>query len=900
MSEMKTFVFTDIVQSVTLKGQMAGRSDAERDVAYVGSILSPHRRRIEAGLEAEGGRVVSTAGDGHFLVFSNTIAAATWAVQVQQAHHETPINTPQGDQVQVRMSLHVGFPQADPSDPDNFIGRVVDYAARLNDYATGGQILISAAALGLLKDAGLEGVSFHPHGERDLRGIGGVEVFELLYDDAGPRPTRDKPKAADRRDWTVLPATMGLTEYSEQGGSAGAATRLQPHRSSPAKRRLGNYELDQLLGAGGMGDVYKAHHVQFDRVRAIKVIKPHFLESGNQGIIRRFYREIKAVGALDHPNIVVAVDSSAPTDATHYLVMEYVHGVSAEDLVKKTGPLEIADACEVIRQSAVGLQYISTQGMVHRDIKPSNLMLTLEEQRRSSELDAAQSPPEPLVKILDLGLALLIDEDQPRLTQMDHGAMGTAMYMSPEQWKTTSVDIRSDIYSLGCSLYHLLTGSPPYYDSDLKPERAHERLAPPSARVRNDVPKALDAVLKRMMAKSPDARYQSPAEVAEALAPFAAGADLATLIRQNQAPDHDAATVGGGHSDTRAGSDRGRDTVSGRRRIDAGSWRSYNDARPAWRRWAGPVATLAVLVGVGLFAWGTIAGLQASNRAQRKDQLANLAAAMAPQLDGEITSRINALQGFANNADLRQAMLALTDSPDSWQGVQRLIDQQFLQHAENLPSNSWFITDATGQQIARSPASDSIGNTYWQRDYFHGQGIGLPDDAERPQPLAGPHLSSVYRSDSTNQLKVAFSVPIENGERRPEDRKVLGVLGMSIELGDFKLLEDSKMLTRPLELVLVDLRQGEVEGVSEKGLILHTPDLDRFKRAFRLPEPTLKEIEASIQGDRYRSEDRVLEGYPELLGRSGAKYWGGYLPVDVPSQAQPDAKWLVIIQEPEP
>ncbi len=312
MSDMKTFVFTDIVRSVTLKGQMAGRSDAERDEAYVSTILTPHRQRIETGLEHNGGRVVSTAGDGHFLVFANTINAAAWAVEVQQAHEAAPIRTPSGEQVQVRMGLHVGFPQADPNDPDNFIGRVVDYAARLSDYATGAQVLVSAAALGLLKDAGLEGVRFHPHGERELRGIGGVEVYELLYDNHGPRPHATNPRRSTAAQWSVLPATMGLTEYALHGEAGASATSLSPRRVGALKRRLGNYELEELLGAGGMGDVYRARHVQFDRVRAIKVIKPHFLESGNQGVINRFYREIKAVGALDHPNIVVAIDSSAP------------------------------------------------------------------------------------------------------------------------------------------------------------------------------------------------------------------------------------------------------------------------------------------------------------------------------------------------------------------------------------------------------------------------------------------------------------------------------------------------------------------------------------------------------------------------------------------------------------
>ncbi len=137
----------------------------------------------------------------------------------------------------------------------------------------------------------------------------------------------------------------------------------------------------------------KARHSQFGRVCAVKVIKQHFVEAGHDEVIRRFYQEIKAVGALEHPNIVVAIDSSAPTDSVHYLVMEYIEGVGADELVARHGPLSVADACEIARQAARGLAYIHQHGMVHRDIKPSNLMLTL---ARAEDWRAALSRPRRL------------------------------------------------------------------------------------------------------------------------------------------------------------------------------------------------------------------------------------------------------------------------------------------------------------------------------------------------------------------------------------------------------------------------------------------------------------------------------------------------------------------------
>src|SRR5262245_10324360 len=136
MAELKTFLFTDIVRSVELKSEMSGRSDAERDEAFIAQVLTHHRLRIERELAGLGGRVVSTAGDGHFLVFSDTILAARWAIGVQESHRDEPIRTPKGSMVEVRVSMHLGIPQIDPRDPNNFVGKPVDYAARLNEYAT--------------------------------------------------------------------------------------------------------------------------------------------------------------------------------------------------------------------------------------------------------------------------------------------------------------------------------------------------------------------------------------------------------------------------------------------------------------------------------------------------------------------------------------------------------------------------------------------------------------------------------------------------------------------------------------------------------------------------------------------------------------------------------------------
>ena len=551
MAELKTFLFTDICRSVDLKNEMTGRSMTERDQAFIQTILTPHRQRIVEHLEEHGGRIVSTAGDGHFLVFDNTIQAAQWAIDVQESHRDDPIVTPGGGHVEVRISVHVGVPQIDPADPDNFVGKTVDYASRLNDYANGGQILVSRSVMAILEDVGLDGISLHLHGRRQLKGIGRVEVHELVYEEkTGPREMRQHPSTHHSdRQWTVLPTAL----FDEPAGSIGELPEGSDMMlASPPLRRVGNYELEELLGSGGMGDVYKARHIQFDRVRAVKVIKPQFVASGHMDVISRFYHEIKVIGALEHKNIVVAIDSSSPSDRIHYLVMEYIDGVGLQELVEQHGPLDVPDACEAIRQAARGLGYIHRNNMVHRDIKPSNLMLTLVEGDDLTSVPGSDSSvvPESLygvVKILDLGLALLVADREERLTRYDNKAMGTGMYMSPEQWKTSSVDIRADIYSLGCTLYHLLSGNPPFYDSDLRPEKAHEKSRIPPIQSGSQIPRRLWDVIRKMMAKRAEDRYATPNEVATALAPFTDGHNLVDLVQgyceadrvmEHQAPTH--------------------------------------------------------------------------------------------------------------------------------------------------------------------------------------------------------------------------------------------------------------------------------------------------------------------------------------------------------------------------
>jgi serine/threonine protein kinase/WD40 repeat protein len=279
------------------------------------------------------------------------------------------------------------------------------------------------------------------------------------------------------------------------------------------------YRIVRLLGEGGMGAVYLAEHRLMDRLVALKIIRPQFTAKATS--VARFHREVKTAAQLDHPHIVRALDAETAGNL-HFLVMEYVHGRSLGALVRRDGPLPIAAACEYIRQAALGLQYAHERNMVHRDIKPDNLM-------RTEHPDTGEPGG---VKILDFGLARLMQaqgsstNDVPNarsLTQAD-ALMGTPEYLSPEQASNaTTVDGRADIYALGCTLYHLLAGHPPFTGDtafDVIYQQVH--VPPPSLRKkRPDVPAGLERLVFRMMAKEPGQRYPTPAAVAQALTPYA-------------------------------------------------------------------------------------------------------------------------------------------------------------------------------------------------------------------------------------------------------------------------------------------------------------------------------------------------------------------------------------------
>lgn len=328
---------------------------------------------------------------------------------------------------------------------------------------------------------------------------------ELVLIDIEIRRARQLPLVTD--DYLKHCPGIDRTWVEQQLRTLVAGQDIEDTIGLKAGQRVGDYVIIQHLGSGGMGSVYRAEHVVMKRSVAIKVVQHHHRSSPLTQ--RRFEREVRAIASLSHPNIVTAFDARQE-EGWMYLVTEYIEGVDLGALVRSKGPLSPIKAAHYVWQATRGLLYAHQQGVVHRDIKPDNLLL-----------DQNQN-----IKILDLGLARWRsdnpqEKDESSLTQSNQ-MLGTASYMAPEQARSAgSADVRSDIYSLGCTLYYLLTGRPPYRgDSMVETILAHVEHPVPALSSADGalvVPPRLEQLVQRMLAKDPQHRPASMREVKDEL-----------------------------------------------------------------------------------------------------------------------------------------------------------------------------------------------------------------------------------------------------------------------------------------------------------------------------------------------------------------------------------------------
>jgi serine/threonine protein kinase len=285
----------------------------------------------------------------------------------------------------------------------------------------------------------------------------------------------------------------------------GVLTQFQAEQIMAGKWRrftIGKYKVLERLGSGGMGSVYLCEHKLMRRRVAVKVLPT--AKAKDQSSLERFYREARAVAALDHPNIVHAYDIDQD-DELHFLVMEFVDGASLQEIVRRGGRLDPVRAAHYMYQASLGLDHAQTKGIVHRDIKPGNLLV-----------DRAGT-----LKILDMGLARFFNDEEDDLTRkFEENVLGTADYLAPEQAVDShEADTRADIYSLGATFYFTLTGRTPFGDGSVAQKLIwHQTRKPePIQSLRPDIPDGLAAILDKMMAKAPKDRFQTPAELSQAL-----------------------------------------------------------------------------------------------------------------------------------------------------------------------------------------------------------------------------------------------------------------------------------------------------------------------------------------------------------------------------------------------
>jgi serine/threonine-protein kinase len=335
--------------------------------------------------------------------------------------------------------------------------------------------------------------------------ISGEEFLKNLHD-SGLFPDEEIRKTQD-----AFPDAVAGADGAGVAAAWVSAGKLTTYQSRAIVERrfsdlsVGNYDVLDLLGSGGMGTVFKARHRRMKRVVALKVLSLKVAEGTS--FVQRFQREVETIAQLNHPNIVMAYDADE-AEAGHFLVMEFVNGRDLTSEVDKNGPMTIAEAVSCILQAARGLEYAHARGIIHRDIKPGNLLYD----------DAG------LIKVADLGLARLTSAHEasgvnPSLTQAG-GIVGTPDFMPPEQAiDSTTIDHRADIYSLGCTLFYLLTGRVPYKGNSLMALLLEHRDAPipDLCAIRPGVPVEVGGIFWRMVAKRPAERYQSMTEVVAAL-----------------------------------------------------------------------------------------------------------------------------------------------------------------------------------------------------------------------------------------------------------------------------------------------------------------------------------------------------------------------------------------------
>lgn len=626
---------------------------------------------------------------------------------------------------------------------------------------------------------------------------------------------------------------------------------------------IDRYRLTRLHSEGGLGRVWLATDPDVGREVALKELLAE--QAQDPSARDRFVGEARITGQLEHPNIVPVYDvGEREEDRRPFYTMRFVRGptlaVAIRDNFEQHGergwPRSRQRLVRTLVSIGNAISHAHTRGIVHRDLKPENIVM---------------GPHGELI-LLDWGLAKRIgphaeggeaNEPAPQATAATHplatSVVGTIAYMAPEQAEGRAPDERTDVYGLGAILFEVLTGRPPHTGDD--PVRVLERIiegeTPRARATLASVPAALDAICAKAMARRREDRYAT------------AGAFVRDIERWL--------------------ADEPVDVLP--------------DSLPtAIARWTRRHQSLALVGAAGLLLVGivaTVAAIWLGASAERERGLAERGAQVSARLaaralGSEMEVRWGALQASARDEALRRALREPTDERGG--PLQRWIEREFGEHGQRLAAVSWIVQDRAGIQRARAPFSEaSVGRSYAFRDYFHGGGRDLDPTATDVEPIRGPHLSAVFRSQVTQNLMVAFTVPVWDRDER-EDRSVLGVLGMTVELG-LGLFDCLKQLGLDDDqiAVLIDTRE---DWNDRRGLVLQHPELVRGRAA---GQPLVAQHVSPQQLETFtRTHAGVIRNYRDGFGGAYSGSWlAAFEPVHAGRYGAGDTGWVVVIQERE-